>query len=284
MNTYRLNDGDVLVFSVNGTPWETITFEAKDFQDIQAATAEELAGVLNKSGSLAASVDEQGALTLATAAAGGHTSLEIDLARSSAAGPLGLVSGQEQARGEGLRAARLVSLAAEPFALPLGAIMTVVVDGQRRKVSFGDGITGNQATADEVARVINAKRKKIADPSRDGRVILTSTTVGAGSRLMVEPGRSDQGETDAAAILGFVGTAAFDQPHRLEPARIVCSGQSTGLQVVNLTASPVELHFSSSTAVLPARASLPLAPGDAASSQLQRLIGQGVVRLMAAKE
>ncbi len=284
MNTYRLNDEDVLIFSVNGTRWETITFEAKDFTDIHAATAEELVGALNKSGSLAAYVDDQGALVLATAAAGGHTSLDVDLAQSSAAAPLGLASGQEQARGEGLRAARLVSLAAEPFALPLGATMTVVVDGQRRKVSFGDGITENQATADEVARVINAKKKKIADPSRDGRVILTSTTVGAGSRLAVEPGRGEQGETDASAILGFVGAAAFDQPHRLEPARIICGGQSIGLQVVNLTASPVELYFSASTAVLPAHASLPLAPAEAANPQLQRLIAQGVVRLMAAKE
>ena len=282
MNTYRLNDGDVLVISVNGTRWETITFEAKDFQDIHAATAEELVTVLNRSGSLAAYVDEQGALTLATAAAGGHTSLEIDLARSTAAPALGLPGAQ--ARGEGLRAARLESLAAEPFALPLGATMTVVVDGQRRKVSFSDGITENRATADEVAKVINAKRKKIADPSHDGRVILTSTTVGAGSRLAVEPGHRDQGETDAAAILGFIGMAAFDQPHRLEPARITCVRQPTGLQVVNLTASPVELHFSASTAVLPAHASRPLAPNDAANPQLQRLIEQGVVRLMAARE
>jgi hypothetical protein len=282
MRTYQIKDGDTLVVSIDNCAWETITFEAKDFQDIRAATAEELVKVLNRSAGLASFVDAPGDLVLATASGGGHTSLAIDLPQSTAAANLGLLGGKGFAQGEGLRAARLVSRAAEPFPLPLDAEMTIVVDERRRRISFEALITAGKATAAEVVQAINAKRQKIATASRDGRVMLTSPSVGARSKLEVEPGRMDQDKTDAAAILGFVGVAAFDQPHKLEPARLVCSGRRVGLQVENLTASPIELHLSTGTTMLPARGSVPLAPGEAASSQLQRFIGQGVIRLTSA--
>ncbi|HEX8073059.1 MAG TPA: hypothetical protein VF546_24140 [Pyrinomonadaceae bacterium] len=283
MITYRLRDGDTFVFSVNGGAWEAVTFDAKDFKDPAAATAEELASVINRSGSLAASADAEGTLVLATASAGGHTSLEVDVEASSAAAALGLGLGRAAAQGEGVRAARVVSRAAEPFPLPLGSEMSVNVDDQRRKVSFDDSITPGAATAAEVCKVINMKRKKVADVTRDGRVAITSLTVGLKSKVEIEPGA--QGKTDAAAILGFVGAAAFDQPYRAEPARLACRGaQAGGLEVQNLTASPIEIHLASGTTVLPARGTVPLAAGDAGNSQLQRFIAQGAVRLAAKSE
>jgi hypothetical protein len=283
MTTYRLRDDDALVFSANGGAWETVTFEGKDFKDPEAATAEELAAVLNRSGTLAAYADADGTLVLATASAGGHTSLEVDVEASSAAAALGLGLGRAAAQGEGVRAARVVSLAAEPFALPTGSEMSVNVDDQRRKVSFDEGITAGAATAAEVCKVINAKRKKVADVMRDGRVAITSLTVGLKSKVEIEPAPPDK--TDAAAILGFIGAAAFDQPYRAEPARLACRGaQAGGLEVHNLTASPIEIHLASGTTVLPARGSVPLAAGDAGNSQLQRFIAQGAVRLAAKTE
>ncbi len=278
MKTYQLTDGDTLSVSVDNGAWETITFRAQDFHDIQAGTAEEVANVLNRSESLAAYVDENGTLVLATASQGGHASLETDVARSTAATALGLASGHAHAKGEGLQAARLVSRTAAPFALPLSAEMVITVDGRRRRISFDRGITAGKATAEEVASLINTKLKGIARASRDDRVILTSTSVGANSRLEVEPGGQDK--IDAAALLGFVGTAAISQPNKAEPARLVCSGRRAGLHVVNLTASPIELHFPTGTVLLPARGSLPLSAGVAAHGQLQRLIEQGAVRLM----
>ncbi len=278
MKTYQITDGDTLVVSVDNGAWETITFKAHDFQDMKTATAEELAKVLNQSGDLAVYVDEKDSLVLATASKGSHASLEIDLAHSPVAASLGLTSEHAQARGAGLEAARLVSLAAAPFALPLGAEMVIIADGRRRRITFDKGITAGKATADEVAGVINDKLKGIARVSRDNQVMLTSTRVGADSRLEIEQGGQDK--IDAAAILGFVGTAAFSQPYKAEPATLICSGQRVSLRVVNLTASPIELHFPAGIVLLPARGSLPLSPAASAHGQLLRLIEQGAVRLM----
>jgi hypothetical protein len=280
MKSYRLQDGDTLVFSADEEPWHTVTFESKDFEDVGAATAEEVAEVLNRSGSLAAYADEQGALVLASVSAGGHASLDVDVEHSTAAAALGLTGAQASARGDGLRAARLVSQKAEPFDLARGSELTLFVDEHRRRVVFDeDEITPGAASAAEVARAINAKKKKVAEPTRDGRVALTSNTIGADSKLLVEP--APPGKQDAASALGFVGASAADRPHRAEPARMVCAGRESAPAVVNLSSGPVELLFLSGATVLPAGASAPLAPGDAASEQLQRLIEQGVVRIVA---
>jgi hypothetical protein len=282
MRTYPLTDGDTLTVSVDGGAWETITFAAGDFGDVAAATAEELAAVLNRSGSLAARADDDGNLVLATASSGGNASLEIDAGRSTAAPALGLSTGQPAAYGAGLQAARLVSLAAAPFPLPKDAELYLVVDGRRRRVSFDKDITANAATADEVVAAINRARK-IARVARDDRVMLTSPTIGPESSLEIVPGRVDEGHPDAAVVLGFVGGNAFSQPHTAEPATLVCGGQQTGLVVVNLTAAPIELYLAEGPTVLPARGALPIAPGDAGHDALQRLIDQGAVRLMSAQ-
>jgi hypothetical protein len=176
-----------------------------------------------------------------------------------------------------------VSLLAEPFALPGGAEMTLNVDGNRRRITFKD-ITEGQATVAEVTKIVNARHAGVASPSRDGRVILTSKTLGAESHLEVEPGRVDQGKSDAAAALGFVGAAAISHPYPVEGAKLACSGRMAGLRAVNLTSSPMELHLATGTTIIPARGSVPLAPGDTAHGPLQRLIEQGAVRLVAGKK
>lgn len=282
MKTYQLSEGDTLVFSVNDAPWETIAFESKDFADITAARAEELAAVVNRTGSLAAYADEQGRLVLATVAAGAHTSLDVDVEHSTAARPLGLDGAEASAHGDGLRAARLVSPNAEPFKLPVGGELLLTVDGHRRRVVFDAGIKPGVATAEEVARTINAKKKKVAEVTRDGRVALTSNTVGAGSMLQIDP--APEGKSDAASALGFIGATGYDEPHQLVPARIACDGRSSAVLIVNVTNGPIELHFPTGTTVLPASGGVPLAPSDAASEQLQRLIAQGVVLLAPASE
>jgi hypothetical protein len=275
MTVYRLKEGDTLVVSVDDGAWETITLKASDFKNVEAATAEEVAQVIQASGVLSARVDGSGNLVLATPTQGGHTSLEIDRERSSAAGALGLLSGPARISGSGLQAARLVSLASEPFSLPKGAEMAVVIDGKKSRITFDKKVT----TAAEVAQTINAKAKGAARASRDGRVILTSPSVGPGSSIEVQSGRAESGEADAAAILGFSGAAALARPHSAEPGELRCVPASPGLTVTNLTSAPIELHFTTGAMVLPARGSAPLPSGEAAYGPLQRLIEQGAVRL-----
>jgi uncharacterized protein len=75
MRTYALHPGDVLVVSVDDGAWQEIKFARKDFQDIGAATADELAAVLSAADGLTAEVDPDGQLVLRTGASGGHTSI-----------------------------------------------------------------------------------------------------------------------------------------------------------------------------------------------------------------
>ena len=277
MNTYRLNDGDTLVLSVDGGAWETITFEAGEFADIREATAEEIAKIVDRSPLVTAAVNDGGALELATRTPGGQAHLELDLAASSAAAALGLTTAQAEVRGAGLSAARLVSRNTAPFALPIGAEMKLELDGVSHDIKFTGGITADRASAAEVADVINANHPSVAHATRDERVALTSATIGFGSSLRIHPG---DGPVDAAAILGFVGTAAVSRPHEAAPARIVCSGRRTAIMVVNLTGGPIELHLSSGPMLLPARETLPVPSGEMASDSLQRLVAQGQVRLV----
>jgi hypothetical protein len=281
MKTYQVAEGSTLVFSVDDGAWETVVFAAGGADEPAPTTAEELARALNRSGTLAAYADDEGTLVLATASRGAHTSLDLDLARSTAAAALGLAAGWAHARGSGLQAARLVSRVAAPFPLPRGAEMTVVVDERRYRVTFDKQIAPGNASALQVVGAINAKRR-IARVTRDARVVLTSPTVGLGSRLLVEAGRPEQ--PDAAAILGFVGAAALSWPHPTEPATLVCSGQRAQLRVVNLSASPIEFLLPTGRVVLPPREALPLSPSDVAHGPLQRLIEQGAVRLTSAAD
>jgi hypothetical protein len=279
MSSYSIQDGDTLVFSVNDCAWETITFAANDFQNSNEATPQEIAGVINKSGSLNAKV-ENGQLVLTTPSSGGHTSIRIELMRSTVAGRLGLTAGYQQAHGSGLKPARLVSGFSQPFALSKDSEMVLGVDGKSTRILFKN-ITPGEATAAEVANVINTRLKNtaIACPGRDGRVILTSPSIGSDSRLQVEAGRVQEGKEDAAEKLGFVERNADSHPYRLAPARLVCRVRPAGLTLVNLTSSPVEWHRPMGTLVLPARGRQTISLLEGADSQLQRLIARGVVRL-----
>jgi hypothetical protein len=277
MKTYAIASGSKLVFSVDFAPWETVTFHQTDFQNTDQATAEELAAVLNHSGSLACGTDAEGALVLASASQGDAASLEIDLAGSTAASALGLGARGALAHGTGLSAARLIGQTTQPFALPTDANMTIGVDGTKSLVVF-DGL-GAAARADQVVEAIDAQLPGVARARRDGRVMLVSPTAGPASVLEVEPGERSHGEADAAAILGFTGMSAFSRPASSDSARLVCSGKMPGLRLQNLTAAPIEMHLSAGSVLLPARGSIAIGPADAGHGPLQRMIARGIVRL-----
>ena len=188
MTTYELRPGDTVAVSVNGGAWQVATFAKKDFADIAAATPAEVGAVIARLSGVTAGVADDGHLVLRTEAAGAHASIEIDPSRSTAAGALGLTAGASRAAGTGLRAAQLVSEAAEPFRLPDASGFVVIVNGRKRTIKLDGAITARAATAAEIASAVNARLTGVAQATRDGRVMLTSTTVGDGSSVEVRPG------------------------------------------------------------------------------------------------
>lgn len=277
MTTYRLRDGDRLVFSVDGAAWETFVFAAGDFGDIKAVTASEIVDALGKVGSLAAYVDAEGNAVIASRSRGGNASLEIDLAESTAAVGLGLSGQAHEIHGSGLHQPRLQGLRTEPFRVPASAEMTVAVDGRSRRITFvGTGRT--TLSAEDVAGAINKKVRGLARATRDGRVMLQSKNIGPDASLRIKG--ASRGRKDAAEIFGFVGAAALSQPHHAEPARITArGGQGVVLIATNLTSNMIEVHSGSGTFRLPPRTSLPVTPHHIADVALQRLVRSGSIRL-----
>jgi len=277
MKTYAIAPGSTVVFSVDFAPWETVTFQPADLADSSQATAQELAAVLNRSGSLACDVDAEGALVLASASHGDAAVLEIDLPGSTAASALGLGARGALAHGTGLSAARLIGQATQPFSLPKDASMTVEVDGKKSLIVF-KGLA-RAADAGKVVKAIDAQLPGVARAHRDGRVMLVSPTAGPASVLEVEPGDTSHGDADAAAILGFTGMSAYSRPVRSDSARMVCSGRKPGMRLENLTAAPIEMHLGGGSVLLPARGSIAIGPADAGHGPLQRMVARGMVRL-----
>lgn len=274
--TYAIAPGSELRLSVDGGVWQTATFMADDFDDPDAATADEIAAVLNRVDHLAARADGD-AVVLETTTVGTNASVEIDPS-STAAGALGLTQGQLVATGSGLQAPRLVSMTAEPFALEEGAELALVRNGRKRRVEFKSGFTAGAATAAEVARVLNGALKGVARITRDGRVMLLGSGVGPDASLEVQPA-GEEAAADAATALGFVGAAGISHPHRSEPARMTLSGGAPSVVAVSLSAGPFELLFPTGAVQLAPRGSVPLSTLEAADPQVQRLVQQGVLRL-----
>lgn len=279
MTTYAIAPGSTLVLSVDGGDWQTVTFSDDDFDDPEAATTKEVAAVLDRADHVTAEPTDESHVTLATTSIGANATLEIDLQASTAAGALGLVRSAAEARGEGLVAPRLVSLAREPFALTSGAEMVVVRNGRRRKVSFSQGFTEGEASAADVVAALNAVTKGIARRTRDGRVMLVGTGLGPDAALEVQPPGPD-GKADAAQALGFIGANAISHPHRSAPAALMLAPSVPTVAAVSLSAAPVELHLPGGVTELAPRQSLPLSAIEAADPHVQRLAEQGVLRLM----
>jgi hypothetical protein len=273
MTGYRLHEGDTLALRVDDGPWQTVVFDSAHFP---AATADDTGGIEVSGADLAAAadalvgiaatVDDDGRVVLATADSGESATLEID--PGSAAAALGLGAGV--VRGAGPGHARLVGAEAGPYTLPAGAELVVQVDAAKPRTMTFDEDGPEEWTAEQIAASINKQaRRKVAAATGDGHVRLASPTQGVGSR--VEVGGA------AAAVLGFTGPAALSDPYRAEPARLVCRpGGSTGRVVVqNLTPAPIELHLPTGRQVLPALGRLVVDRDDAL---LRQLAAHGTVR------
>jgi hypothetical protein len=279
MTTYSLQAGDAVAVSVDGGAWQVATFAKRDFADISQATPSEVAAVIGRLHGVRADVAADGHLVLRTEAAGAHASIEIDPARSTAAAALGLTAGATRAAGTGLRAAQLVSEAVEPFRLADTSGFVVVANGRKRTIKLDGAITVRAATAAEIASAVNARLTGVAQATREGRVMLTSTSIGDGSSLDVLPGPTDGGRTDAAAVLGFLGANATSHPYPSGPAQLdLTVGRST-LQVENLTAGPIELALPDGRVVLPAGSTIPLPLGAVADTGFHGLVQRGAIRL-----
>jgi hypothetical protein len=175
---YAIQPGSTLVFSADGGVWETITFRKHDFADPDNATPAEVADVVDRADHLVAEVGADGNVVVATAAEGANVTLEFDLSRSTAGGALGLTPTTATARGAGLAAPRLTSMAREPFVIPLGAEMTVRRNRTRRIVRFDGGFTPGAALASDVVTILNQKLRGLARVGRDRRVMLRGNSSG----------------------------------------------------------------------------------------------------------
>ncbi len=102
----------------------------------------------------------------------------------------GFGPGNNEATGSGSLPATLVSTLSEPFALRPAMELAVMADDRIPvAVRFQPGDFANiaAATAAEVARVLNCMLSEVTATARvDGRVVLTSHTVGSSSSLRVE--------------------------------------------------------------------------------------------------
>lgn len=273
-----IEPGSKLVFSADGGIWESVTFRKGDFAKPHEATGEEVAAAIDRADHLEASVADDGTVLVDTVGRGANVTLEFDLARSTAAGALGLTPRTANARGSGLKAARIVSQIAEPFAIVPGAEMTVRRNGTRRKIEFTSGFTPGAALAHEVVTILNERIRGVARSTRDHRIMLRGREPGPDSAVEVVPA-DDSAPADAAAAFGFVGTFAIDQPHRTDPARVVLRSGGPRLAVVSLSAEPIELQLPSGPSTIAPRSRIPLSPLEAADPQLRRLVAEGAIRL-----
>ena len=272
---YRLADGASLVLRAGDAPWQAVVFDHTLFADIGAASADEVAAVIDELDGVNAFVGEDGRLVLASQETGEHARVEVDIPLSTAAAALGLTgTGIACACGAGPGAARLLGSATQPFRLPGNAAMTVHVDGRARRIDFGAGKTHTAATA---AEVINTKlRRDVARPTGDGRVLLVSPTIGAGTRLSVT---APADVPDAAVVLGFTGDTASAEPYRSVPARLDCPAAPSTAVVHNATGAPIELQLPAGRAVLPAGGQLTLTMATAMDAVVLRLVALGAARV-----
>jgi hypothetical protein len=280
VRTYSIEDGSTLVVSVDGGDWQTVTFAGADFADLAAARADEVAAVLERIDGVDAGLDDAGNVVMESELAAGNASLDVDLVESSAAAALGLARGSDHAVGRGIEAPRLVSQEIEPFDLPAGAQMAIVRNGQLRRIEFKKDFTEGAATAAEVVRLVNAKHRGLATRTPDGRVALMIRDVGPDLSIEVR-GPDDPSKPDAAAALGFTGPAAASRPVATEAPRLVLGAQTATVAAVSLSSAPIELHSATGVTRLTSGEAIPLTPLEAADPQLQRLVGQGEVRLVA---
>ncbi len=273
MTGFALGVGGPLLLRVGDGPWQEVLLAPERFADSAAATAQEIADVLDGVGGVAADV-EDGVVVLTSARAGASASVEIDVRRSPVATALGLASAGPfvRATGRGPDPARLVS-APGPFRFAAQAGMTVRVNGRGRRVRFPEG----EAVAADIAAAVDAAlRRPVAETTADGRVAVVSPRIGPGGTVEVVPGPPG---SDAAAVLGFVGANALSDPWRSDPARLRLAPPGPTVTVTNLTGAPVELHLPTGQVVLPARGRLTTSRALADDPAVARLAARAVLRV-----
>lgn len=201
---------------------KTVVFHREHFSAIAAATAAEVAALLERElPGVVCSVARDETVLLSTTASGAGVQLKADL---PVAAKLGLPA---TSTGADVAPARLTGRKVEPFALAHNDKLTLMYDGGLpRVITFQARNFSNiaQASAAEVAAVIRAQMPRGASDAA-GRVVLTSPNESADSSVVV-----DVNNSNAAAKLGF-GVAPLLapglNPDDSEPS--VCEDNSGGL-------------------------------------------------------
>jgi hypothetical protein len=272
MKTYRLIDKDTLTLSINGGDWQKTVFRKSKFKDIGQATTDEIVAALDKVSGLDAHKGDGGELLLSTEETGRNATLEVDLTDSSSTAAAALGLGAQSATGTGIAPAKLVSAVREPFKIADGDKLSLGIDGKKRRVTFKGAVTAGAATAREVAAAINKFFKNSSAATHDGRVAITSPTLGPQSSAEI----FDVAESrKTAKALGFTAANVLSRPFPTTPATLSCKGEAC-LCMVNLTSQPIELHLPGGPMIL-GREAVPISAVQAGTSRLRRLHERGLI-------
>lgn len=211
--TYPLVDGQTLLIDVDGVGAQTVTFNTGDFTDIANATAAEVASaiLLDITTGLEA-VDEGGFVRIRSSTSGPGSSVQV----TGGTGNPALGFEHERIRGfNPSRSAKILSGTSETYDLDDADTLFVRVDGggtQTVIFNTGDFVDIDNATAIEVATVINDDLAGALAYVSGGKVQIESLTSGVNSLIEVTGGSANvdltfvegdpQGGTAGDAVVG----------------------------------------------------------------------------------
>jgi phage tail sheath protein FI len=226
---YALAASNALDLTVNGVALSSIVFAAADFAAIGAATAAEVAAVINRSTTaVRASVTPAQQLLLASTSPGPASRIAV---LGTAAAPLGFTAGSANSDG-GVNGATLVALQStgglfagsaagietRGFTIALSAIAAAVVNASGIVVTADGGapVTVAFATSDfanpaavtpaEVVRAINRQATGFfAALTYNNRLTIQSASFGPSSSIAIAAPGGGSSLTDATASIGLTG-------------------------------------------------------------------------------
>ena len=200
---YALTDGDSLTIEANANPPITITFNAVDFADIAAATAQEVADVINASADrFTASLTPEGHLMLESDSLTSASSLKITDVTGTPAAALGLSTSLTTLTATALTDLRDLSDNLEDY-VPGDTIMITGTDfdGTQLQATFTFGAANDGTTlGDLITTIDNTFVGCSASLNSGGNIVLTADSMGETSLfLSIADGAGSTGATTFAA-------------------------------------------------------------------------------------
>jgi hypothetical protein len=215
--TYALTDGWTLTLKVNQGPVQTVTFNTSEFVAIGAATAEEVAAVINAEATgIQATVTSGGTkVTITTDRQGTGAYLEITGGTANAA--LGFATAETQGTGDAVDSAAVT--AAEMKTLiegdVTGCTVSEAVGGYLTVTSNTTGVGSSvqveaASTADDELGFDNATHSGTATATPDTMSVAAKTHGAYGNSLSIKIEAATSGDADRFNLVVMKGTIALE--------------------------------------------------------------------------